>query len=536
MTSYDSLSPEPGSVVAGYRIERLIATGGIGSVFEASDATTSARVALKLVTPSMLDDHPELGVRLEREAQAARAIDCDRVVQVLGCGRWHDRPFIVMEYVEGDTLYQRARDWVLDLRQAQAIITDVGRALEAAHATGIVHRDIKPGNIIVRGHSPPEAKVLDFGLAKVTSETATRITADGRALGSPSYMSPEQFIDAKAVDHRADVWSLAAVAYFVLTGKRPFEGRSVGAILQMLLSRRYDPVSALRRDLDPSVDTFFARAFAFRIEDRFQSAAELTAAFSALGLSARDSSQTLVTEHTPWEERVRRFEREREAQAGEDVTRTERERGREARERRATRDERGAVGATPSATRSDFPPADIAREETRSDPPPPPVERHATRSDFPPAGVSHTAVRSAPPPADAAAPTRPEPVTRVDHRPIDDEPSITTVWEPRGRSAPPPPLPLQTPSSAPPPPPQPSVVAARPPALHIPLERLPARRSDPHRTATIVLAAVAIAALVFMFVALALRLAADPPEGRDGLRGRGGRSAVASQLCEAEPR
>lgn len=284
--------PQAGEIVGYYRIIRQIAKGGMGTVFEGADMATGERVAIKLVLPAMLSAHPDLAVRSLREAHIAQRIDDEAVVGMLASGAWRGLPYVVMEYVEGQTVMNAARDNPMDLPTVKRVVAGIARALEAAHAQHIVHRDIKPGNIMLLPDG--RVKVLDFGLAKVLLEGMMSITAEGTALGSPAFMSPEQTFGASRVDKRADVWSLACVVYFLLTGERPFQGDTIGQKLTAVMKRDYIPVSVLRPELGTEIDAWFERAFARRIDDRFQSAGELAEAFEGLRAGVFDESITRV--------------------------------------------------------------------------------------------------------------------------------------------------------------------------------------------------------------------------------------------------
>jgi len=277
-----SIVPIADLVVADHRLVRRLGSGGTGTVWEAEPLPDGASsggpsVAIKFLAPEVLAAQPELADRMRREWEACRRIQSPRVVKVLAHGMHGDTPYLMMELVRGETLFDVVKRGPLELEQVHQIVTEVGEALTAAHAAGVIHRDIKPGNVML---TPSGVKILDFGFAKL-NEAATLITQEGMSLGSPTYMSPEQFLGSSTVDQRTDLWALAVVAYFALTGGAPFTGLKFIDIAKSVLGHDFDPVSH-HRDLGPEVDAFFARAFTGPIVARFQSAEEMADAFARL--------------------------------------------------------------------------------------------------------------------------------------------------------------------------------------------------------------------------------------------------------------
>jgi len=271
--------------LANYRLERLLGAGGMGSVYLAHDLVLQRPVAIKFIAP---DRAADAGARrrLIREARAAAALDHPNI-----CGV-HDvivdpdgRACIVMQYVEGETLAQTLRQGPLDARLALTLAADVAAALAAAHARGIVHRDIKPQNIIVT----PErhAKLLDFGIARhhevaePTDDTATSLTTAGLLVGTPAYMSPEQ-VQQRPPDGRTDLFSLGSVLFECLTGRRAFEGETPLQLAAHVLEHDPPAVSSLRPELSEQHDELIRRLLAKHPDDRFQSAEELLGALRVL--------------------------------------------------------------------------------------------------------------------------------------------------------------------------------------------------------------------------------------------------------------
>ena len=191
---------------------------------------------------------------------------------------------MVMEYLEGEDLETRlhARGH-LSLEEAATIVLQTARALEKAHEQGVVHRDIKPENIFLCDGNcdEPFVKVLDFGIAKTANDGSIRVTNTGATLGTPSFMSPEQMLSAKNVDYRCDLWALAVVAYYAVTGKLPFEGETYGAICLAVNRGRFRLPSRHRKSVPDSVDAWFRRALARNPKSRFNSAREMGEAFAA---------------------------------------------------------------------------------------------------------------------------------------------------------------------------------------------------------------------------------------------------------------
>jgi serine/threonine protein kinase len=273
-----------------------IAEGAMGSVWVAFHHRLQTRVAVKFVSARVAENTPEALARFEHEASTASQIKSAHVVQVFDSGISQDGwPFIVMELLEGENLGDRLRrTGPLSLPEAAQVIAQVSRALVKAHALGIVHRDIKPDNIFLcrideLASSPGQSmhgiacKVLDFGIAKQTRlPKMGGLTTDGKLVGTPEYMSPEQVLEDREVDFRADLWALAVVMYVGLTGRLPFEGRTLGQLCINLVQRTPPLPSSLRPALGPAVDAWFARALHRNREQRFESARAMAESFAAL--------------------------------------------------------------------------------------------------------------------------------------------------------------------------------------------------------------------------------------------------------------
>ena len=302
---------EEGALVASrYRIERLLARGGMGSVWVARHVQLDTEVAIKVMEPAYADSD-DARARFEREAKACAQIRSPNVVQVHDYGVENESPFLVMELLRGEDLGARLRrEGRITLAQAAAILTPVCKALRRAHERGIVHRDIKPSNIFLALEDGEEiVKVLDFGIAKVVGPAVSDVTTrSGTLLGSPCYMSPEQ-IRGKDLDLRTDIWSLGVVLFEAVTGQRPFHGDSFGDVLMEICFGPLPVASEVAPDLGPEVDLLVERTLARNPAERFQSTGDFAEALALLAQGeaaapraarpARPASVTLLAANMP---------------------------------------------------------------------------------------------------------------------------------------------------------------------------------------------------------------------------------------------
>ena len=287
---------EPGADLGHYRIVRLLGRGGMGDVYLARDLTLERDVAIKLLAADR-GDPDDARKRLLREGQAVAALDHPNICAIYEVGGAPDgSTFIVMQYVEGETLAATLLRGPMPVREALLLSAQITEALSAAHRRGIVHRDLKPQNIIVTPSGRP--KLLDFGLAKVvlpsslSSDASTRSmeTIAGIVKGTPAYMSPEQ-IQQRSIDGRCDLFALGAVLFECLTGQRAFDGANALEIFGQILHVHPPPVSRLRGGLTERHDELCRRLLAKDPADRFQSADEVTGALRLLTSdSARDAA------------------------------------------------------------------------------------------------------------------------------------------------------------------------------------------------------------------------------------------------------
>ncbi len=269
-TNHDPLL---GTEIGRYRLIRLLGEGGMGRVYLAEHPQIGSRVAIKILSDECTRS-PELLDRFFAEARAVNLIRHENIISVLDLAVLPDgRPFIIMEFVEGQTLAQHVRHTVAPLGGVAQVIGEVLSGLSAAHAIGIVHRDLKPDNVIVtvEGH----AKVLDFGIAKLAPGLRADVsprTKTGALLGTPAYMAPEQISGAGNVDARTDIYAAGVVLYEAVTGAVPFTGSTLFDVMRAHLEDAPVPPSHARPDLPPAFEHVILQALAKDPEHRFQSA------------------------------------------------------------------------------------------------------------------------------------------------------------------------------------------------------------------------------------------------------------------------
>jgi serine/threonine protein kinase len=278
----------PGETFDRYVIEELLGEGGMGEVYRAVDGRLHRKVALKLLRNAGAiagtDDGSKGAARMLREARAAAALDHPNAVSIFDVGEHDGAPYIAMELVRGSTLRSYVGNESVSMTRRVRWLTDIARALGAAHKRGLVHRDIKPENVMVRDDDA--IKVLDFGIARQSTTRldptgATEpagiatITGEGAIVGTPLYMAPEQMRGEK-LDGRADQFSWGVVAYEVLTGRVPWHGgNSSYKVLAQILTQDVDPPSRIAPDVPPEVDAVVTRALAKKPDDRFASMEEI---------------------------------------------------------------------------------------------------------------------------------------------------------------------------------------------------------------------------------------------------------------------
>jgi serine/threonine-protein kinase len=275
-----------GTVLEGkFRITREIGRGGMAAVYEAENIDIGKRVAVKVLAAELITSRV-VRERFIREARAASAVRSPHICDVYDSGMFEERPFLVMELLEGESLYDlltRARR--LDIPTTLSVITQTSRGLAKAHEANIVHRDLKPENIFVSRDEDGGliVKLLDFGLAKFYEPTndgdpkTVRLTREGALFGTPAYMSPEQAKGQGEVDHRSDLWALGCIVYECLTGQTVWGvEQGVAMILAQVASAPVPRPSRLRPDLPLTFDAWFAKALDREVSRRFQSAREFS--------------------------------------------------------------------------------------------------------------------------------------------------------------------------------------------------------------------------------------------------------------------
>ena len=274
---------DSGQRLGPYEILSLLGSGGIGEVYRARDTRLDRIVALKVLRQDLLAD-AESRQRFQREAWAVSRLNHPHICSIYDVGEDHGLDFLVMEFLDGETLAARLEKGRLPFRQALRHAIEIARALEDAHDAGIVHRDLKPGNIMV-GKSG--VKLLDFGLAKPYAKTApafesdlaalttekreSLVTVAGRLIGTPQYMAPEQF-EGQDADIRTDIFALGLVLHEMMTGRRAFEGKSRAAVMAAIMSSEPPPVSSSHSELPSVLDPIIAHCLAKRPTERWQSA------------------------------------------------------------------------------------------------------------------------------------------------------------------------------------------------------------------------------------------------------------------------
>ncbi len=292
-TAWDTAAVEPGNLVAGrFEIERLAGRGGMALVYRARDLSTGTVVAVKILHD---ETSPHALERFARETAVLADLTHPAIVRHVSHGRTErGQLFLAMEWLEGSTLSAALKRGGLAARDAVELGRRVAEGLGAAHARGFLHRDVKPSNILLVDDDARRAKLVDFGVAHVTMSAAGSMTRTGVMLGTPGYMAPEQARGGRAVDARADVFSLGCVLFECLAGRPPFYGDNLMAVLAKILVEEVPRVSELEPAVLPSLDALVARMLAkdpgARPPDARAVAGEL-AALGDVGTAIRPSSR-----------------------------------------------------------------------------------------------------------------------------------------------------------------------------------------------------------------------------------------------------
>jgi serine/threonine protein kinase/Flp pilus assembly protein TadD len=269
-----------GRTISHYSILRKLGAGGMGEVYLAQDTTLSRKVAIKFLSQNSVGGE-QARKRLVREAKAAAALDHPHICAVHEVGEEGGYSFIVMQYVEGETLASRIQRQPIEVREALDIAAQIADALAEAHSRRIIHRDVKPQNIMLTASG--QVKVLDFGLARVvregaliesTAETESLLTVPGLVMGTVPYMSPEQ-VRGEELDARSDIFSFGAVLYEMLSGRNPFQGASVGATMSSILTKDPAPLARYASDVPDELQRVVRKALSKDKEGRYQTIKDL---------------------------------------------------------------------------------------------------------------------------------------------------------------------------------------------------------------------------------------------------------------------
>jgi eukaryotic-like serine/threonine-protein kinase len=272
--------PPPGSLMGGrYRLNRLIASGGMGAVYEAADEKSDNKpVALKLLHSSLTEER-DVRRRFRRESSVLRALDHPSIVRILDFGAEdEERLFSVMELLVGETLLARIeREKRLDTNALVPIVRGMAEGLAAAHAHGVIHGDLKPANVFLAEGSEGDVKLLDFGLSKVFG--LERLTQTGELIGTPAYMAPELLTGKGELDERIDTYALGVILFQCLAGRPPFEGKVPGKLMMDIVMGDTPLLQELVPGVSNDVAAVVAQAMSRHRERRFESAKALAQAF-----------------------------------------------------------------------------------------------------------------------------------------------------------------------------------------------------------------------------------------------------------------
>ena len=260
-----------GVTISHYKITDKLGEGGMGMVYKAEDTELDRPVALKFLAPHLLRDE-EGQKRFRREAKAAAALDHPNICTVYEIGQAEDQHFISMAFLEGRTLSKKIADGPLKLPEALSIAMQMAEGLEAAHEKGIVHRDIKPDNVMLMKGSRGLVKLMDFGLAQLAQ--SSKLTREGTTLGTPIYMSPEQAL-GESTDKRADVWALGIVLYEMVAGRPPFQGEVDQAVIYSIANEPHEPLTAVRTGVPKELERIVDKCLTKEADERYQHVTDL---------------------------------------------------------------------------------------------------------------------------------------------------------------------------------------------------------------------------------------------------------------------
>src|SRR5262245_21329717 len=270
------------SKIGPYEILAAIGAGGMGEVYKARDTRLDRTVAIKVLS-RQLSTTPDAKARFEREAKTIAALNHPHICTLYDVGEADGAGYLVMEYLEGESLARKLEKKALSVTEALRIAVEIADALDKAHRQKVTHRDIKPGNIMLTAGG---AKLLDFGLAKIAQEsqpgpsslsalpTNAALTAEGTILGTLQYMSPEQ-LEGLDADARTDIFSFGAVLYEMVTGHKAFNGKSQASLISAIMSGAPEPLAKLQPLTPPALERLVATCLAKKPDDRWQTATDL---------------------------------------------------------------------------------------------------------------------------------------------------------------------------------------------------------------------------------------------------------------------
>lgn len=299
-TSFEE--PSPGDTIdERYVIERVIGRGASGVVYEATHRLIGKRLAIKCLHPQMASS-PVAVQRLFREARISAALRHPNVIEVFDAGRDGDLYYLTMELLDGVPLSDHLERELRPVEEIAGIFLAIMDGVAAVHGAGVVHRDLKPDNVFMsRGEDGALApKVLDFGVSKLYEPGRAQITTLGMTMGTPYYMAPEQMSDSRAVDVRADVYSLGVMLYEALSGKVPYDGDSLLEIFTRAHEGRPVPLRELRPDVPASLEALIARAMCPERDARFADVRSMREALAAVPFDGSDAAQDWLDVSEPW--------------------------------------------------------------------------------------------------------------------------------------------------------------------------------------------------------------------------------------------
>ncbi len=291
-----------GARLGPYVIVSPLGAGGMGEVYKGRDTRLDRTVAIKVLSEQLASD-PQFRERFEREARSVGSLNHPHICTLHDVGRHEDVDFLVMEYLEGETLQERLKEGPIPIAEALQIGIQIADALSAAHRAGVIHRDLKPGNIVLTKsgaarQGSPQAKLLDFGLAKADAPaiagsvsmlptTPPSLTVQGTILGTFQYMAPEQ-LEGREADARTDIFAFGSTLYEMFTGRKAFEGRSQASLIGAILKDTPPPLSATEPAAPASLDRLVACCLAKHPDDRWQAAHDVMLQLKAIAEGVAD--------------------------------------------------------------------------------------------------------------------------------------------------------------------------------------------------------------------------------------------------------